>query len=67
LIGFVFAQRKMVAANLDLDWVAQGRKPHQFDRRADEKAHFKKPATVFGRDVDLGNGSGATRLERGQR
>ena len=56
----------MVATNFNLDRVAQGSKPHEFDRSSDEKAHLEKPAAVFGSDVDFGHSSRAARLERGQ-
>src|SRR5688572_21429307 len=58
LLGLVFPDGEVVAANLDFDGIAQGREADQLNGSADEQAHLQKPAPLFGRDANLRNGSG---------
>src|SRR5262252_2085310 len=36
LLGFILAKSQIISAHLDLDRIAQGREPHQFDLCADK-------------------------------
>lgn len=58
LLRLVLAQREIVAAHFDLDWIAHRCEADQLDFRAYEQAHFHQARAGGGREFDRGDGGG---------
>lgn len=67
LLGFVFAEGEVVAADFDFYRVAQRRKADEFHFRADEQAHFHQARPGSRRQFDLGDGGGVANGNGGER
>src|SRR4030095_5454832 len=66
LLGLVFTDGEVVAANFDFDGIAQGCEADELDGSADQETHFQKPTALFRRDAHFRNGGGRTCRERGE-
>jgi len=67
LLGFMFAESEIVAADANFDRVTQGREADEFDRSSDQQAHFHQAWPAFGREFDFGYGCSCAQRDRGQR
>src|ERR1051326_2002087 len=66
-IGFMLAQSQVVAAHFDFHRVPQRREAEQFNRGADQQAHFEQTTAVFGGPIDSRGGCGSANGQGGQR
>jgi hypothetical protein len=62
LLGLTFAQRKIVAADLDFHRVAHRSKTNQFHFGPHEQSHFHQTGATAGRDIDLRHGRGGSKI-----
>src|SRR5437660_9210399 len=48
LLGFMFAEGEIIAADSNLNRIAQGRKADEFDGSTDQETHFHQSRAAFG-------------------
>jgi len=62
----MFAQGQMITAHFDFNGVAQGRKPDQLNRSANQQSHLHETYTVLGGDLNFCDGRFAANRKGGQ-
>jgi hypothetical protein len=66
LLGFMPSQSEVVAADLDLDGIAEWGEADQFDRGADDEAKFHESAAIFVWEAEFLDGGFAAGGEAGE-